>query len=624
MKKLWYRLHLLLFCLFFLNNAYSQYFEVKQETPRDFCVIGVSNGIKLEGKYYLNRIDWPEISKRAYYSGTTHRQYHYPTFSAIHTLTGDSLFSVSPVPLDTNHARQTWNMDTLGKDFIVFGADIHFYGPVGTTTEYDFRAAVIRMDKNGQAKWYKLVGDSLNNAVLRHEFVTGIVTWDKKIIAGGLSSDNSDSELFLVGLDSLGSVQWEKRYDRGFISSIWKLVQTKPNELYGFGHIDYYPTSSWSADVVKPWFVKLNTMGDILYEKAIELPEPGYVRSYIRDGVRAKNGDVVMGGVTLAPYPDLKAKSLLLRLDSMGNIKWYKIMEPYGNNDIGGMGIHSLGQHKDGRIWAVGINNHPWLLDCVPCFKKAGVLWLYNLDSAGNMLWQRSWFRSNLVIQEVQPYPGPRVLLEEDMGGLILAADSDTRCCPEYMNFVISEPHFLRVNCAGFTGLPKAEIYNQSIVSNVHTLHAKIWNTDSLIIEWGDGFKQRFSMIDTVFRDTVFTHTYPANGIYLHPNIKAYACGHVYESNGLGEAEDPYVHIHMQELPLKTLSIYPNPAENYVWVTGTHVQGSTQGRIINMQGQVVKTFELNKEALRLDIQDLPQGMYFVQVQGYSMQKLVRQ
>jgi hypothetical protein len=33
---------------------------------------------------------------------------------------------------------------------------------------------------------------------------------------------------------------------------------------------------------------------------------------------------------------------------------------------------------------------------------------------------------------------------------------------------------------------------------------------------------------------------------------------------------------------------------------------------------------MNKEALRLDIQDVPQGMYFVQVQGYNLQKLVRQ
>jgi hypothetical protein len=43
-----------------------------------------------------------------------------------------------------------------------------------------------------------------------------------------------------------------------------------------------------------------------------------------------------------------------------------------------------------------------------------------------------------------------------------------------------------------------------------------------------------------------------------------------------------------------------------------------------MQGQTVKTFALTKDALRLDIQDLPQGIYFVQVQGYNVQKLVRQ
>jgi hypothetical protein len=188
---------------------------------------------------------------------------------------------------------------------------------------------------------------------------------------------------------------------------------------------------------------------------------------------------------------------------------------------------------------------------------------------------------------------------------------------------VILEPHYLRVNCAGFTGLPKASVYNQSIVSNTHTLHTKIWNTDSLIIEWGDGVKQKFSMIDTVYRDTVFQHTYPSYGVFLQPNIKAYACGHVYESNALGEGEE-YVHIQENALPLKMLSVYPNPTQDYVWLVGTQAHNAVEGRIINLQGQVVKTFELNKEALRLDIQDVPQGMYFVQVPGYNVQKLVRQ
>jgi len=192
------------------------------------------------------------------------------------------------------------------------------------------------------------------------------------------------------------------------------------------------------------------------------------------------------------------------------------------------------------------------------------------------------------------------------------------------MNFTIPEPHYIRVNCAGFTGLPKAEIYNQSVVSNVHTLHTKIWNTDSLIIEWGDGVKQCFSMIDTVYRDTVFTHTYPSYGVFLQPKMTAYACGYKYTTSEFGGGDDQEVHITIQELPLKMLSVYPNPAQDYVWLVGTQVHNAVEGRIVNLQGQVVKTFTLTPEALRLDVSELPQGMYFVQVPGYNVQKLVRQ
>jgi hypothetical protein len=316
--------------------------------------------------------------------------------------------------------------------------------------------------------------------------------------------------------------------------------------------------------------------------------------------------------------------AMVLKTDTLGNIVWNKFIPTFGNQQVTASMTHQVEERSDKRIWALVRNNDPDLWGCVTCDKRTDILWLYCLDSLGNEVWKRKW-RRGTIQEHIAVQTTVNMVLEDDGGAFIAFADANSTCCPEYIDgYVMFEPHYLRVNCAGFTGLPKAEIYNQSVISNTHTLHTKIWNTDSLIIEWGDGVKQRFSMIDTVFRDTVFMHTYPANGIYLHPNIKAYACGHVYESNGLGEAEDPHVHIQMQKLPLKMLSVYPNPSENYVWVTGTHVQGSMQGRIINMQGQVVKTFELNKEALRLDISEIPQGMYFVQVQGYTMQKLVRQ
>jgi len=379
---------LLIGLLYFVvyNTMYAQYFDVKQETPRGFVVVAVTNAIKTGNKYYFVRGDWPDAPKRAFYSTTTHREYYYPTFSAIDALKGDSLFSISPISLDTNHARQILYMDTLGSDFIGFGADLHKYGPIGSMTDYDFRAAVLRVDKNGQLKWYKLVGDSLNGS--------GVVTWDKHIIACGVYA-TSNAEALLVGLDSLGRVQWKKTYHRGFASAIGKLIQTKPNELYGLGAIDFNISSSWTDDTLKLWLTKLNTNGDLLYEKVIDIPEPGYVRSDGNDAIRAKNGDFIVGGRTFAPYPDLRTKLLLFRTDSLGNVKWHKITEAYGNYDAGI--ISSVREQKDGRIWAVALNNHPWFLSCPVCPKWRSVIWLYNLDSAGNRLWQRCWLRSNIV-----------------------------------------------------------------------------------------------------------------------------------------------------------------------------------------------------------------------------------
>ena len=99
------------------NTVYAQYFDVKQEMPRDYGIIAITNGIKLQGRYNFLRNDAPEMTKRIYYSTTTHREYRYPFFSTIDATNGDSLFSISPIPIDTNHVREVLYVDTLGSDF---------------------------------------------------------------------------------------------------------------------------------------------------------------------------------------------------------------------------------------------------------------------------------------------------------------------------------------------------------------------------------------------------------------------------------------------------------------------------------------------------------------------------
>ncbi|MEN9610852.1 MAG: hypothetical protein RLZZ628_1666 [Bacteroidota bacterium] len=69
------------------------------------------------------------------------------------------------------------------------------------------------------------------------------------------------------------------------------------------------------------------------------------------------------------------------------------------------------------------------------------------------------------------------------------------------------------------------------------------------------------------------------------------------------------------------LSIYPNPAQDFIGIT----QEDLVGRILvyNMVGRKMKNFEVEKGE-KYDITDLPHGMYLVQLVGKNNKILLTQ
>ena len=64
-----------------------------------------------------------------------------------------------------------------------------------------------------------------------------------------------------------------------------------------------------------------------------------------------------------------------------------------------------------------------------------------------------------------------------------------------------------------------------------------------------------------------------------------------------------------------TLSVYPNPANNVLFVEKCHgasLQAPTY-RITNLMGQILQQGDLNAETQRINIESLPEGMYFISV-----------
>ncbi|MBR5061273.1 MAG: leucine-rich repeat domain-containing protein, partial [Prevotella sp.] len=95
-------------------------------------------------------------------------------------------------------------------------------------------------------------------------------------------------------------------------------------------------------------------------------------------------------------------------------------------------------------------------------------------------------------------------------------------------------------------------------------------------------------------------------------------CDEVYEQYHFGIEEDG------PSTGSGTFAVYPNPTDGTLFVQTLHATSlPTEYRIINMMGQTVLTGSLNAETQQIDVSNLPQGMYFITVEGETRKFVVR-
>jgi len=75
-------------------------------------------------------------------------------------------------------------------------------------------------------------------------------------------------------------------------------------------------------------------------------------------------------------------------------------------------------------------------------------------------------------------------------------------------------------------------------------------------------------------------------------------------------------------LELNTLSIYPNPSKDFIIIN--NLKEERRVVITNITGQVIKDLSVNVHNNRIDIQYLPQGFYFINLDGKKTIKFIKQ
>lgn len=276
---------------------------------------------------------------------------------------------------------------TSDNGYIIAGTSDSNDGDVTNNNgSYDFW--VVKLDDNSNIIWQKSLGGS-NNEFARAIQQTSdggyIVAGSSYSNDGDLSTNNGNSDFWIVKLTSSGSIEWEKSLGGTFNEEAWSIRETSDNNFIVLGM-----SNSDNGDVTENngsldlWIVKLSPVGDLLWQKSLggshnetarsirETPDSGFI---IVGGSRSNDGDLSSNN----GFDDY----WIVKTDSLGNIIWQK--------SFGG----SLGDVAQ----SVQLTSNGEYVICGQSFSDDGDVlgnhgssdsWVLKLNSVGDLIWQKS------------------------------------------------------------------------------------------------------------------------------------------------------------------------------------------------------------------------------------------
>jgi hypothetical protein len=209
---------------------------------------------------------------------------------------------------------------------------------------------VVKLNRTGAIQWQKVLGGN------SYDYGFGIrQTQDGGFILIGITSSNNNgdvgpnhgsSDVWVVKLNSIGTIQWQKvlggnAYDRG--ESIQQTadggyILTGTTESNNNGNVG---PNHGSSDV---WVVRLNSTGAVQWQRVLggSYPDEGHSIQ------QTTNGDYILTGYT---DPDDRGyfKVWVVRLTGIGTIRWQKV--------LGGNGVeegYCIRQTTDGGFVLTG------------------------------------------------------------------------------------------------------------------------------------------------------------------------------------------------------------------------------------------------------------------------------
>ncbi|RYM34933.1 T9SS type A sorting domain-containing protein [Brumimicrobium glaciale] len=247
---------------------------------------------------------------------------------------------------------------------------------------------IVKLDAIGSISWQKSLGGSSSDIAWSIQQTSDggyIVAGSSFSNDGDVTGNNGSSDYWVVKLDANGGTNWQKSLGGSGNDVAYSIQQTTDG-----GFIVAGSSSSNDGDItgnngfIDYWVVKLDATGNINWQKSLG----GSGQDKATSVQQTTDGGYIIAGFSYSNDGDLTVNNggcdyWIIKLDTNGNIIWQKSIGGSGNDEA-----WSIQQTMDGGYIVGGYSNSND--GDVNGNYGAQDYWVVKLNTAGNITWQKS------------------------------------------------------------------------------------------------------------------------------------------------------------------------------------------------------------------------------------------